>query len=83
LNPSEVIALIIGFVGGGGLIGIISRIYNSGQRAGSLKTRIDQLEESMKSQHERITYIERKFMDNAPVIARSVRNRMSNREDIK
>ena len=68
-------------MGGGGIIGFISLIYNSGQRAGSLKTRIDQLEENMKSNYERLTYIERKFMDNAPMIAKEVRSRISNREN--
>jgi hypothetical protein len=79
--PVDYVTLIIGLIGGSGLVGLLSRIYKGGEKSGITKTKIEDIQKNIKSQDERITYIERMFMNNAPGIAKDVRKRIKSQKE--
>ncbi len=60
--------------------GFFSRTYKSGEKSGIIKTKIGEIQENINAQNDRITYIERMFMNNAPGIAKDVIKRIKSQE---
>ncbi len=78
---AEMMALIIAFIGGGGLVGFVSLIYKRGEKSGTLSSKIQELDRSIVDHNSRLTYIERLFMNNAPIVAKSVRKSLNEQPD--